>query len=126
MNQDRLGSLEKRVEDVENENGWHEWGKHVLKELERLNQGQETMRKDNNDGHKTIYKKLDEQKKADENRLISCNDRFLPVKVFHWLLLALIVALGGMFAVGTTHITSIHDKPTIEQPIEIKKPKLDK
>lgn len=118
MDQDRLDDLEKRVTHAEEGNGWHEWGKHVLKELERLNRGQEILRKDNNDGHKTIYKKLDDQGKADEARLVSCNDRFLPAKVFHWLVVALIVILGGIFTVGTTHITSIHAKPTIEQSTE--------
>ncbi len=115
MDQDRLDDLEKRVARAEAGNGWHEYGKYVLKELEHLNRGQEILRKDNTDGHKTIYKKLDDQKKADEDRLISCNERFLPAKVFHWLVVALIVILGGIFTVGTTHITSIHDKPTIEQ-----------
>ena len=36
------------------ENGWKEWSKYVLKELERLNACYETLRKDINDKHDKI------------------------------------------------------------------------
>jgi len=125
MNQDRLDAIEERVDDLEEGNGWHEWGKHVLKELARLHDGQETLRKDNNNGHKTIYKKLDDYKDADEARLISCNDRFLPAKVFHWLIIVLVVVFGGLFAVGVGHLVSHNESvAAVTQPekVEVEKP----
>ena len=130
MDQDRLDELDKRVDNLEQGNGWHEWGKHVLKELERLNKGQDTMNRDNNAAHGKIYKKLDDQRDADEARLVSCNDRFLPAKFFHWLILVLIVVLGGLATLGIANKVSISKHAAAEaaivQPAEIEKPKIAK
>lgn len=118
MDQNRLDELEDRVDNFEQGNGWHEWGKHVLKELERLNKGQETMRNDNNSAHRTIHKKLDVQRSDDEKRLISCNERFLTARVFHWLLLVLIVVIGGLTTLSITNKIEINSHAVAQEIIE--------
>lgn len=121
MGDRELDDLKDRVKDLESGNGWHEYGKHVLKELERLNRSQERIEKDNREGHKGIYDKLDEQKQADENRLIACNNRFLPSKTFHWLVIALLVVFGSVGTMLWANNTSLSKLEVVHTSVSVEK-----
>lgn len=102
---------------VGNDNGWHEWGKHVLEELKRLSKSQETMGKD-------IFKKLDDRQKADEARLTSCNHTFLQSKIFYWLLLVLLVVFTGLTTLSLTNKDAI-SRLRFERPVIVEQIKPD-
>ena len=136
MNQDRLDDLEGRVEHLETGNGWHEWGKYVLKKLDDLSEDNKTARKElckkmddmeeqNTVAHREIHRKLDNQGKMCADRPINCAKTFVQARTLNWLIIVLTLVIGSIFTIGIQHITAdekhVQKKPAIEQKIDIHK-----
>ena len=132
MDQDRLDDLENRVVHMEEGNGWHEWGKYVLKKLDTLSEDNKENRKEvckkiddfeeqNTMAHRELHRKMDDQKKFCADRPMQCAKNFVQGRTIHWLVIILSLVIGGMFTVGIAHITGPqeHAKLAIEQPAEI-------
>jgi len=85
MNQDRLDDLEKRVDNIEEGNGWHESAKYVLKKLDTLTDAVKENRADNATAHKALHDKMDSQKTMCAERPLQCQKQFLPNRTFvYW------------------------------------------
>jgi len=113
MDQERFDGLEKRVGHLEEGNGWHEWGKYVLKKLGEIDENIRENRKEvckkmddiedeNTVAHREIHKKLDSQKNFCANRPIECGKSFLSARTFNWLILVLIALFGASFTLAGT------------------------
>ena len=137
MDQDRLDDLEDRVEHLEESNGWHEWGKYVLKKLDELSEDGKTHRKElcekiddmeeqNTTAHREIHRKLDEQNKACASRPLQCSQNFVQGRTIHWLIIILVLVIGGLATLGIEHITDtskhVSAAPVIEQKIDVDTP----
>jgi hypothetical protein len=140
MNQDRLDELENRVEHLEEGNGWHEWGKYVLKKLDELNDSHKESRKElgkkmedleeqNTTAHRELHRKMDEQNKVCAARPMQCSQNFVQGRTVHWLIIILTLVIGGMSALGIAHITDVEKHvvtpPAIEQSLEIDTPVIE-
>jgi len=129
MNQDRLDTLEGRVEHLEDSNGWQSDAKYVLKKLDTLTDAVkenriETCKKidklkdDNASAHKALHDKMDTQKTFCANRPVECQKAFLPNRTFHWLLIVLIVLFGATFSLSGTALKQNADHQVIHSAIK--------
>ena len=137
MNQERLDELENRVGHLEEGNGWHEWGKYVLKKLESIEQNHKETRKElcekmddivdeNTVAHRELHRKMDVQKNFCAERPLACAKTFTFSKTFYWVIggvLTFMVMIGGLSLANWKAITTAHanNNTTIEQPINPKK-----
>ena len=137
MDQNRLDDLESRVDHLEEGNGWHEWGKYVLKKLDTIELNQKENRKelcgkigdlegDNTIAHRELHRKLDAQKSYCAERPLICGRNWLSSKTFYWVvggIVAFMMLIGGLALSNKDSISSLPKKVEAaqEQPLDSKK-----